>query len=52
MTIAAILSTIGGALGSTQGSCLPFVYKVIDFPFKSWVYWGNPMLDTGLKATL
>lgn len=52
ITKAAILSTIGGALGSTHGSCLPFVSNIIDFPSNVCVYCGNPILDTGLKATL
>lgn len=32
MVIAAILSTIGGALGRTQGSCLPLAYKITFLP--------------------
>lgn len=45
-------STIGGALGSTQGSCLPFAYRFISYPFKLLVIWVLEIVDTGLKATL
>ena len=45
-------STIGGALGKTQGSCLPLASKITSFPSKSQVYWGKPIVETGLKATL
>jgi hypothetical protein len=33
-TIAASLSTIGGALGRTHGSCRPLVSNTIGFPSK------------------
>lgn len=49
--MAAIDSTIGGALGNMQGSCLPFAFKTISTPSISTVFWSTPIVDTGLKAT-
>ncbi len=51
-TIAAMLSMIGGARGRTQGSWRPLVYNVIGLPSNVCVYCGNPILETGLNATL
>jgi len=45
-------STIGGALGRIHGSCLPFASRIIFSPYKLQVFYGNPMVETGLKATL
>jgi hypothetical protein len=52
ITIAAIQSTIGGALGSTQGSCLPFAYRLMRSPFKLLVIWVFEIVETGLNAIL
>ena len=51
MVIAAIASTIGTALGSTQGSCLPVALSVVAFPFVSTVGCSFITVATGLKAT-
>ncbi len=37
MVMAAIASTIGTALGSTQGSCLPRAFSIVSFPSISMV---------------
>ena len=52
MTIAAIASTMGTALGNTHGSCLPCTRNVVSFPSLSIVAcsWSN--VATGLNATL
>src|SRR5271169_3175966 len=52
MTRAAILSTIGTALGTTQGSCLPFAAKTPSVPSYVAVLCGKLMVAGLLKATL
>ena len=51
MTIAAIASTIGTALGSTQGSWRPRAIKVVLLPSMSTVSCSRSRVATGLKAT-
>ena len=51
MTIAAIASTTGTALGSTHGSCRPRAFKVVFFPETSTVSCSRSRVATGLKAT-
>lgn len=45
-------STIGGALGKTHGSWRPFASNITSFPSISHVFYGSPIVETGLKATL
>lgn len=52
MTSAAIASTIGTALGATQGSCLPFAANVPQVPSYAEVSWSLDIVAAGLKATL
>lgn len=52
ITIADIDSTIGGALGNTHGSCLPLASKIASLPYISHVFYGFPIVETGLKATV
>ena len=51
-TFAAIDSTIGTALGTTHGSCLPFPLMVIFLFLSLILFWSFIIVDTGLKATL
>lgn len=51
MVIAAIASTIGTALGTTQGSCLPVALIVVSLPSTSTVGCSIIIVATGLKAT-
>ncbi len=52
MTKAAMASTMGTALGTTQGSCLPLPETTVSSPFISILYWSLMMVATGLNATL
>ena len=45
-------STIGTALGTTQGSCLPFPIISTLSPFLFIVYWEFIIVETALNATL
>lgn len=51
-TIAAIFSTTGTALLTTQGSCLPVAFNITSSPLKLHVSYSKPIVDTGLNATL
>ena len=51
MVIAAIASTTGTALGSTQGSWRPRAVSVVAFPLMSTVSCSRSRVATGLKAT-
>ena len=52
ITIAAIDSTIGTALGTTHGSCLPLAFIVVLLPLLSTVSCSFIIVATGLNATL
>ena len=43
-------STMGTALGSTQGSCLPLALRVVDSPSRVTVFCSWLMVAVGLKA--
>ena len=45
-------STMGTALGNTQGSCLPFPSICMIFPDLSILSCGRSKVATGLNATL
>lgn len=51
-TIAAMLSTTGTALLTTQGSWRPWASKIISSPLKLDVSYSRPIVETGLNATL
>ena len=51
-TIAAMLSTTGTALLTTQGSWRPWASKIVFSPLKLQVSYSNPIVETGLNATL
>ena len=51
-TRATIASTIGTALGRTQGSCRPFARMVTSSPSLVTVFCSRPMVEVGLNATL
>lgn len=52
ITSNAIASTIGTALGTTHGSCLPLAANVPGVPSYVAVCCGNEIVAGGLKATL
>ena len=49
--MAAIDSTMGTALGNTQGSWRPRARSVVALPSKSTVFCSMSRVATGLKAT-
>mmetsp|Transcript_27617 Transcript_27617/g.89218 ORF Transcript_27617/g.89218 Transcript_27617/m.89218 type:complete len:218 (-) Transcript_27617:619-1272(-) len=51
-TRATMLSTMGHALGRTQGSWRPLPRSCVGCPSRVTVSWSWPMVDVGLKATL
>ena len=52
MTSAAIVSTIGMARGTTQGSCLPFAAKTPEVPSYRAVGCSCDIVAGGLNPTL
>jgi hypothetical protein len=50
-TIATMLSTIGTALGTTQGSWRPLALSSVSMPSRVTVFCFTPMVEVGLKAT-
>jgi hypothetical protein len=52
ITNAAMASTMGTALGTTQGSCRPLPSTITLFPLLSMLSWSFMMVATGLKAIL